>query len=54
MALALAATELGKGPPLLILHGLFGSGRNWAAIGKALSETHHVFLVDLRNHGASP
>jgi esterase len=54
MALDLAATELGSGPPLLILHGLFGSGRNWAAIAKALAETHRVLLVDLRNHGASP
>src|SRR3954471_22156819 len=54
MAVALAATELGQRPPLLILHGLRGSGRNWAAIAKALAETHHVFLLDLRNHGASP
>jgi esterase len=54
MAVALAATEQGSGPSLLILHGLFGSGRNWAAIAKALAETHHVFLLDLRNHGGSP
>jgi esterase len=54
MAVALAATEQGSGPPLLILHGLFGSGRNWAAIAKPLADMHRVFLLDLRNHGASP
>jgi len=38
----------------VILHGLFGMGRNWATIAKALSETHRVLTLDLRNHGASP
>ena len=38
----------------MILHGLFGMGRNWAGIAKALSKTHRVLTVDLRNHGASP
>ena len=54
MALALAAAEQGSGPPVLILHGLFGSGRNWAAIAKALASERHVISLDLRNHGASP
>ena len=54
MALTLAATEIGSGPPLLILHGLFGSGRNWAAIAKALADSRRVISLDLRNHGASP
>jgi len=26
----LASTELGHGPALIILHGLFGSARNWS------------------------
>ena len=38
----------------MILHGLFGMGRNWATIAKALSETYRVLTLDLRNHGASP
>ena len=54
MTLELAYTETGEGPPLVILHGLFGSGRNWASIARRLGETHRVFSVDLRNHGASP
>ena len=41
------------GPPLIVLHGLFGSARNWASIARALAETHHVYALDLRNHGAS-
>ncbi len=54
MTLELAYTETGAGPPLVILHGLFGSSRNWASIARRLGETHRVFAVDLRNHGASP
>lgn len=40
--------------PLVIIHGLFGSKRNWNAIGKRLGRTQPVYLVDLRNHGDSP
>jgi len=39
--------------PLLIVHGLFGSARNWTGIAKALADTRHVVTVDLRNHGES-
>lgn len=41
-------------PPLLIVHGLFGSGRNWGAIAKRLSPNRRVLAVDQRNHGNSP
>ena len=54
MALDLAFTTTGSGPPLLILHGLFGSGGNWRSVARELSATHRVLCVDLRNHGASP
>ena len=54
MPVELAFTAFGKGPPLIILHGLFGSKRNWAGIAKALSSHYHVFCLDLRNHGESP
>ena len=40
-------------PGLLIVHGLYGSGRNWGVIAKRLSDTRHVVVVDMRNHGAS-
>jgi esterase len=52
--LLLEATGYGAGPPLAILHGLFGSGRNWASIAKRLGAHHRVIAFDLRNHGASP
>jgi pimeloyl-ACP methyl ester carboxylesterase len=41
-------------PPLVILHGLLGSSRNWQTAGRDLAEHFHVFALDLRNHGASP
>jgi len=50
----LAYDDSGAGPPLVILHGLFGSARNWQGYAKALSSRHRVIAVDLRNHGRSP
>ncbi len=40
-------------PGLLIVHGLYGSARNWGVIAKRLSDTRQVIAVDLRNHGHS-
>lgn len=40
--------------PLLIVHGLFGSARNWGVIAKRLSDRGPVITVDQRNHGFSP
>ncbi|WP_418315988.1 alpha/beta fold hydrolase [Piscinibacter sakaiensis] len=54
MALELNCESTGNGPPLLLLHGLFGSATNWRGIAKALADSHEVFALDLRNHGASP
>lgn len=41
------------GTPLLIVHGLYGSARNWGVIAKRLSDRGHVIAVDMRNHGES-
>lgn len=41
-------------PPLLIAHGLFGSGRNWGVIARRLADCRTVIAVDMRNHGDSP
>lgn len=54
MPLALAFEALGSGPPVVILHGLFGAGRNWTQVAQALAPDHRVYLPDARNHGASP
>ena len=44
----------GSGPPLVILHGLFGSADNWYSIAKDLEGSFTLYLVDQRNHGDSP
>lgn len=50
----LACKEYGQGSPVLILHGLFGSARNWHSIARRLGERYAVYVLDLRNHGDSP
>jgi esterase len=45
--------EFGQGRPVIILHGLFGSARNWQGIARSLAENHRVITPDLRNHGQS-
>ena len=51
----------GDGPQLVVLHGLFGSRRNWRSVAKELAAREDsrggrptVFTVDLRHHGQSP
>jgi pimeloyl-ACP methyl ester carboxylesterase len=45
--------EAGDGPPVILLHGLFGSAQNWGAVQRHLAARHRVLALDLRNHGAS-
>ncbi len=52
--LDLAFDEQGSGPPLVILHGLFGSARNWQSVARQLAPEYRVIAADLRNHGRSP
>ncbi|KAI0359938.1 alpha/beta-hydrolase [Trametes cingulata] len=42
--------------PLVILHGLFGTKRNWGSLSKAFVKDlgRPVYALDLRNHGTSP
>lgn len=45
----------GDGPPVIILHGLFGSLDNWQSFANQLSgKGFRVITADLRNHGRSP
>jgi pimeloyl-ACP methyl ester carboxylesterase len=46
--------KTGKGFPLIILHGLYGSSDNWLTIARRLSAKYEVIIPDLRNHGRSP
>ena len=41
------------GPPLVILHGLYGNQGNWAAHARQLADTYAVYAFDARNHGQS-
>ncbi|CAG8639853.1 1953_t:CDS:2, partial [Paraglomus occultum] len=43
-------------PPVIILHGLFGSKQNWKSLAKSFTQSLNtkVYAVDLRNHGESP
>lgn len=50
----LAFHKSGNGQPLVILHGLYGSSDNWHSVGRILSGSFEVYIVDQRNHGRSP
>jgi pimeloyl-ACP methyl ester carboxylesterase len=50
----LNATRSGDGPPVILLHGLFGAARNFGAIQRALAPNYRVLALDMRNHGDSP
>ncbi len=41
-------------PPMIVLHGLLGSSRNWLSTGRDLARHFHVLALDARNHGKSP
>lgn len=51
----LPTTSYGEaGLPVVVMHGLFGSGRNWMTAARRLASQHRVYALDLRNHGTSP
>lgn len=56
MNIDLAFEQFGdlKNPPLIILHGFFASSRNWRQIAEKLAANFWVYVLDARNHGASP
>lgn len=54
MAIQLNFRILGQGPPLLILHGVFGTSDNWLTVSKLFADHYQIFLIDQRNHGRSP
>jgi pimeloyl-ACP methyl ester carboxylesterase len=54
-AMMLNAIEAGQGGmPLVLLHGLFGSARNFGTVQRAFAQYRRTIALDLRNHGASP
>lgn len=53
MSVPLNLRRVGEGRPLVIVHGLFGSGDNWQTLAGKFPGWQ-VQLPDLRNHGDSP
>ena len=51
--LALALSERGAGPPLLLIHGFGGASEAWGDAALAGLAEHRVLAVDLLGHGAS-
>jgi esterase len=50
----LSFKKYGEGKPLVLFHGLFGSGDNWTTHAKNWAQQGFcVYLVDQRNHGHS-
>jgi len=49
----LKSSIIGRGPVIIILHGLFGESKNWKSVASKLSNYFEVHLVDQRNHGNS-
>ncbi|WP_185861270.1 alpha/beta fold hydrolase [Blattabacterium cuenoti] len=43
----------GSGYPILVFHGLFGSGKNWVSFAKEFASIYQIHLLDIRNHGNS-
>lgn len=50
---ALHVEEVGSGPPLLLLHGIGGSGYSFRHIVGPLADRHRVIRLDLKGFGAS-
>lgn len=51
--LSLHYEESGAGPPVLLLHGLGSSGRDWDLVAPALAVEHRLLVPDARGHGRS-
>lgn len=51
--MSLHFNKIGDGKPVIILHGVFGSGDNWVSFPKLFPSGYCFYLVDQRNHGRS-
>jgi pimeloyl-ACP methyl ester carboxylesterase len=50
----LKTTEFGKGPTIVMVHGLGSKRATWLPVARKLLGTHHVVMMDLPGHGESP
>jgi len=44
---------MGRGPAVLLVHGITSSSRTWHSVMPALAERHTVIAPDLLGHGRS-
>lgn len=44
---------IGEGPPLIFIHGILGSWRNFYTCGRAMQKDYSCLLYDQRGHGRS-
>src|SRR4051794_28085977 len=49
----LAFREVGRGRPLLLLHGLMAAGEMFDPLVERLQDSFHMLIPDLRGHGDS-
>ena len=49
----IAFLDYGEGPPLVLIHGMFGDFLDWEGVLEPLSQSHRVIAVDLPGFGAS-
>ncbi len=49
----LKSMELGRGPTIVLVHGLGGARTEWMPTARKLMGDHHVVMVDLPGHGES-
>ena len=47
-------TEMGRGNPVVLLHGFPLNRSMWKDQAHELSSTHRVIMPDLRGHGETP
>jgi pimeloyl-ACP methyl ester carboxylesterase len=51
---SLSFRALGRGEPVVLLHGGGGSSRQWNALVSALSDRFSCYAPDFYGHGSSP
>ena len=49
----IALGAIGRGPTVVLVHGLGSDSRHWLPVARDLARDHHVVLVDLPGHGLS-
>jgi len=52
-AVRLAVNDVGKGPPVVLIHGLGTNSYTWHRIAPKLARHHRVVTIDLKGFGAS-